>query len=263
METVKKYMTGIKVKDGGMKGLEVSYNHQEEKNGKTWNIEDWQDRKIPIGEKLDEVIKAFRYYLLDVFGYNMDDVNVSDVKIKELKFDGEIMISGELRVLNGDRTVNLKTCKIDDSCEYEKMSELQGLVRQLKDELALYMDGKSIMSEKQLVMEFYKGKKGFNEEEFAGLSEEELKVKYTKALEEMGSIVIHQDDMAVGDVKVDTVSMGAPVVEKKESVVEAVVVSPNFDVAPAIVPVDSKVVDIVVGEGEDEVFMVTPVAVNG
>jgi hypothetical protein len=273
------FVTGIKVKEGGMKGLEVSYCHQEEKDGKTWNIEDWQDRKIPIGEKLDEVIKAFRFYLMDIFGYDMKEANAGDCKIKEIKFDGDIVLSGELRVLNGDRTVNLKTCKIDESCEYERYDELNKLIGQMKDEINLYMEGKSIMSEKQLVMQFYQGKKGFDEAEFAGLSEEQLEEKYTAALEKMGAIVIRKSDMnATAESEVPAVAFEDPR-EFKESpaiAAEQQIAAPNFDAPPvqqAAPAVEAKVIspnfgaaeenpaDLVKStEEEGDVFSITPVS---
>lgn len=268
--TPKLSITGIRVKEGGMKGLEVSFCHQEEKDGKTWNIEDWQDRKMPVGEKLDEVIKAFRWYLMDIYGYDMESVNEADCKIKEVKFDGDIVISGELRVVNGSRTVNLKTCKVDDALEYEKIDELRKLVGQLKEEVALYMEGKSIMNDKQFVMTFYKDKKGFGEAEIAGMNEEQIKEHHTAALEKIGSIVIHRQEMSSDVIdNTPTVTLDDPR-EFKEPVTH--IAAPNFDAAPVA---EAKIISPNFGaeenpaelsntdeEGEDS-FMITPVQAIG
>lgn len=263
---VKKYITGIKVKEKGIKGLEINFCHQEEKDGKTWNIPDWQDRKMPVGEKLMDVIKAFRYYLMDIYGYDSSEANVADVTIKEISFDGPIKIIGEMRVLNGDRTVPLKSCKMDADVQYEKQDELEGLVRQLKDEVQDYMDGKSIMTERQLVMTFYAGKKGFDEAKLAGMSEEEIRDYHTQALEKMGSIVIHDEDVATDDnftaedeqeeKEEETSSEKEPVKEQGK------IITPNFSGAPVEQPkVEEPKTDLITGEDDDEemVLQTTPI----
>lgn len=262
-------ITGITIKDGGMKGLDVYYSREVEKEGRVWNVDDTTERKIPVGEDLDKVIKAFRYYLLDIFGYNMEDVNVAECSIKEIMFDGNIVISGELRVLDGTRVVKIKTCKVDDSVEYSKMDELKGLVKQLKDEVNNYLDGKSMMSESQLVMQFYKKKGKFDEVEFAGMSDEDKKLEATKILEDFGSIVIHNEDMGGEVVSVpreDIVSLNGPVNFLDEAGIlpeEEVCCDPNFEEkAESVVYVeDVKEEDIFVEEDEDgeEVFMIAAV----
>lgn len=188
-------ITGIKLKSNGMKGMDVVYNQQHEKDGKVWNATDTSERKVPVGEELEKVIKAFRYYLMDIYGYNMDDVNVADCLVTAVDFDGGIMICGELKVMNGIKVVKLKTPSVSDDHEYEKMDELRKLVGQLKVEVEKYMEGKSVMSDSQLVMSFYKGKGKFDEVEFAGMSDEDKKAKATEILEKMGSIVIHNSEM--------------------------------------------------------------------
>lgn len=197
MEANKKAIIGIKIKDGGMKGLEINYCQQDEKDGKVWNNEYWTARKVPIGEELENVIKAFRYYLLDILGYEMENCNVADVVIREVNFNSNVEIKGDFKILNGIHSVKLSTGKIDESMEYEKIVELSGLVKQLRGEIEKYMEGKSkAMNESQFVMEFYKKKGKFDEVEFTGMSDEDKKIKATEILETMGSIVIHNEDMS-------------------------------------------------------------------
>ncbi len=211
MEVIKKHLSGIKIQgESGMKGLHVTFSHQEVIDGKTWNIDDLQKRKMPVGENLDKVIKAFRYYLLDACGYDMEDMNVAEATIKEISFGGGVRIMGSRKILNGTKMLKLDTKEIDESHEYEKMEELRNLVGQLKAEIDIYMDGKSVVSEKQFVLNFYKDKKGFDEAEYAGMSEVDLKAKYTEALEKMGSIVIHNEDMSS--------SVGGEIVEVTETI---------------------------------------------
>src|SRR3990172_2028662 len=103
----KKAIIGIKIKDGGMKGLEINYCQQDEKDGKIWNNEYWTARKVPIGEELENVIKAFRYYLLDILGYEMENCNVADVVIREVNFNSNVEIKGDFKILNGIHSVKL------------------------------------------------------------------------------------------------------------------------------------------------------------
>ncbi len=268
----KKAIIGINIKNGGMKGLEINYCQQDEKDGKVWNNEYWTARKVPVGEELENVIKAFRYYLLDILGYEMENANVADCIINEINFPGSIEIKGEKKVLNGTHYVKAPTGKIDDSHEYEKMEELRNLVGQLKKEIEKYMEGKSIMGERQFVMKFYEGKKGFDEAEFAGLSDADLKVKYTEALEKLGSIVIHEEDMGEATIVAEEdVPQGNPPQKMiseattSEEVTEGIttesaVIVPNFE--SVMVVEDEKTPELVVGleeDGDDFALAIAPV----
>lgn len=271
---VKKWITGIIVKEKGVKGLDVEFSHQEEKGGKTWIVGNWQERKMPIGDKLADVIKAFRFYLLDIYGYDMDSVNQADCTIKEITFGGDICIVGEMRILNGDRYAPLKAKKINEESEYDKLDELQKLVGQLKDEIQDYIDGKSIMSEKQFVIEFYKGKKGFKEEDVAGLSEEEILEKYTKALEKTGAVVLRPGDIGKTEVaglmednfgteehQEEPVQNEMPVIEQEKK--ETHVVQGNFGGEAPVLNFESPEPEkaLVENEGDEDnmVLHVTPV----
>jgi len=260
-------ITGIKLKSNGMKGLDVVYNQQHEKDGKIWNATDTSSRKVPVGEDLEKVIKAFRYYLLDIYGYDMGSVNESECIVKSIYFDGDIEINGELKVLNGIRTVPLSAKKISDELEYDKMDELNKLIMQLKGEVEKYMDGKSVMSDSQLVMTFYKGKGKFDEVEFAGMSDEQKKLEATAILEKMGSLVIHDNEMDgsyVPDEDVEAVDV-TPSIENK-NVADAVIVttghvvesipSPNFEAKAPELGLE----EVLIIEDEDEMmFAIAPI----
>lgn len=263
----KKRIIGIKLKGNGIKGMDVVYTQEHEKNGKVWHAIDTTERKVPVGEDLENVIKAFRYYLLDIYGYDMDNVNVADVLVEAVDFDGgAVRIIGKLKILNGISTVKLDTKYVGEEHEYDKMDEVVKLVGQLKGEVEKYLEGKSVMSDSQLVMNFYKGKGKFDEVEFAGMSDEEKKIKATEILEKMGSLVIHNDEMG-GD-KFDSAEVinvednvvmqkGKPnltIGEKVNSVSEVI---PSFEAkAPEL-----NLEEVLVAEDEDgeEVFMVAPI----
>lgn len=187
-------VSGIKVMGGGLKGLEVNYVKQEtDKKGKEWLNDYWQGRKVPIGDELEKVIKSFRYYLLDVYGYDLEDVNVGDVEITEVNFgNGWFVIKGDKRG-GGDKHLKLKTYKVTEEDEYEKYVEVENLIGQLKAEVKDYMEGNSVMSNDQLVMRFYQDKGKATDEfkaNFEAMSDKEKEEEATRILEKMGHLVI-------------------------------------------------------------------------
>jgi hypothetical protein len=266
--TNKKAIIGIKIKDGGMKGLEILYCQQDEKDGKVWNNEYWTARKVPVGEELENVIKAFRYYLLDILGYEMENCNVADVVIKEVNFNSNVEIKGDFKILNGIHSVKLGTGKIDESMDYDKIVELSGLVKQLRGEIEKYMEGKSVMSESQLVMQFYKKKGKFDEVEFAGMSDEDKKMKATEILEQMGSIVIHNEDMGVGGTEevvenVEMIEESHAISREKSGIIENLgtsqteMIQPNFE--EQVVAEEDIAPELAIEDEDELVLMVTPV----
>ncbi len=189
----------VKLVNGGLKGLEVSYEKVEEKDGREYRNEYVQKRRFPVSGKLEEVVNGFRWYLLDVYGFEMSVANVAEVEVLGVSGDEEgFVISGKMKVLGGDKVVGMNTPYLKEG-DYEKWGEVDKLVGQLYGEVGEYMEGKSEINENQLVMKFWESK-GKDMEEYAGMSDREKKEEATRVLEKMGSIVIHNEDMEEGDV---------------------------------------------------------------
>ncbi len=201
----KEQISEIKLLSGGLKGLEVCYSKVEKgKDERDWINEYWTKRSIPVNKELLSLVNSFRFYLYDVYGYDMDKINSAELEILSVKGEGgSFIIKGKQKILDGTKYVDMKTPKILEDDGYGKYGEVMGLVGQLFAEVGVYMTGaRDEISDLSIVKNGFRGKKGelFNEEEFLGMSEQEQRDMATKVLEKHGSIVIHNDDMLGGDV---------------------------------------------------------------
>lgn len=190
-------ISSVKVCSGGMKGLEVCYSKVEEgKDGRDWVNEYWTGRTFPISGELKELVKAFRFYLYDVYGYDMDYVNQAELEIEEIKSEmGSFIIKGKQKVLDGTKYVGMKTPKILEEDDYGKYEEVMGLVGQFYEKVGEYMEGKLDMVDNvQLVLDYNVGKE-FDEASFMAMGDSDKRDMATKILEKMGSIVIHNDEV--------------------------------------------------------------------
>ena len=79
-------ISAVKINSGGLKGLEVCYSKVEKgKDDRDWINEYWTARSFPVNKELDALVKSFRFYLYDVYGYDMDKVNDAELEINEVK----------------------------------------------------------------------------------------------------------------------------------------------------------------------------------
>ncbi len=205
----KEQISEIKLLSGGLKGLEVCYSKVEKgKDERDWINEYWTKRSIPVNKELLSLVNSFRFYLYDVYGYDMDKVNSAELEILGIKGEGgSFIIKGKQKILDGTKYVDMKTPKILEDDGYGKYGEVMGLVGQLFAEVGVYMTGaRDEISDLSIVKNGFRGKKGelFNEEEFLGMSEQEQRDMATKVLEKHGSIVIHNDDMDLGVINNDS-----------------------------------------------------------
>ncbi len=220
------FISGVKIIDGGMGGLEVCYSRVEKgKDGRDWINEYWTGRKYPINDELDGLVKAFRFYLYDVYGYDMGGVNDAELGIDEVKSEvGGFKIKGRMKVLDGTKVVKLETPKVLEEDGYVKYEEVMSLVGQLYRGVDSYMEGIGdvvVEPKKLLKKDYEKRGKMFDEAEFDGLSEGEKMDKATKYLEKKGVIVIRQEDMEGSpEVVVDFKDLGA--IQEKISKAESV-----------------------------------------
>lgn len=189
----------IKVLGGGLKGMEVYYSKVETgEDGRDWVNGYWTERSIPINGDLDKLVKAFRFYLYDIYGYDMEGVNEAELEILGVKSDlGSFVIKGKQKVLDGTKYVDMKTPKVLEDDGYVKYGEVVKLVGQLYKEVEVYMSGmKDTVTDVQIVMDFNKNKGlEFDEVAFRGMAVADQRDMATGILEKMGSIVIHRDEV--------------------------------------------------------------------
>nr|WP_298660278.1 hypothetical protein [uncultured Flavobacterium sp.] len=194
---------------GGDKGVEVSYLKQEEKKGRTFTNEVKEKRKYPIHNDLDQLFKDLRFYLLHITGIIRDDMKKemidyeeSDCVVNAIKIDGtEFSIIGEKRAVHGGY-FKIESPKIDQHSEYPNFDQVFEIIKSIKEETRLYMNGtKMITVEEATIRQIEAGRcKEMTPENFSQFSAEEQKAWCTEYLEKKwGSFVQHQEDIELED----------------------------------------------------------------
>jgi len=178
----------VKLRNEGLKGLEVTWEHYETKNGVSFRIESKDKRNAPVHKELLACFEWLEKYLLISLDKENGTVDVYGVEIKN---DGYILL-GDLHTSTG--LFSIKSPVLDHS-NMEKFVEVENIIKGLLVELKEYMDGNKGMSVDEYVKKFNKGKEDFNENEYEGLSKEEKLNVYVSMIEKAGGIVMMPDDM--------------------------------------------------------------------
>lgn len=188
----------------GDKGLEINYLKAEEKKGRTFTNEIKEKRKYPIHNDLDQLFKKLRFYMLHITGIVRDDMEeterefiASDSEVTAVKIEGTVFsIIGTKRCDYGSQ-FKLETPKIDQHDEYPYYEEIWEIIKSLKEETRLYMNGtKAITAEEAIVRQIESGRrKDMKPENWDAFSADEKKEFCTSILQkEFGSMVMHMED---------------------------------------------------------------------
>lgn len=211
MSKTVKQISKIKLKDSGLKGLEVTYTYPQEKDNYIWANEHIEKRKHPIHTDLGKAINDLRHFLLEGAGYFTHDLSksekdylIEDCKVVEVQMNNEMFkLSGVLRTV-GDKDVKVTTPKIEMADGYENFEAVAAILRTVIAETMEYMAGKKKLDESAYLMQYAKQK---NDEalikDFASMSNKEIKDKCTEILEKMGGIVLINEELDVNEVKID------------------------------------------------------------
>jgi hypothetical protein len=228
MSKTVKQVTKIKLVDGGLKGLEVTYIHPQEKDNMIWSNEHIEKRKHPIHKDLNKVIGDLRNFLLDVCGYYNEttsvmhkDYLIEECNVTEVSIGGSdsFKISGELRV-RGDKFIKIATPEVEIADGYEHFDTVQNIIKAAVLETHEYMAGKKKLDEADYLKMFAK-RKGDDVliKEMKDMSKKELKDKCTEMLEKMGAIVL-MDEEQEGQLELEPVSTDIlQVVEQKGEII--------------------------------------------
>lgn len=209
----------VKLKNGGMKGMVVNYIKPVMKNGNMFMDTYDVKKSAPVTFELMDKFAKLGNYLLDICGYTTNELEREQLlgllEITKLSAGQEsFQISGKLKVLGGNQVVSLTTPLIKESMDYGDFEEVMKLVDDIYDDTREYVGGK-MMSETELALRFYKDKEGFSEDEFNKLPEAERIKIGTRALEELGLIVINERE--VEEVAEDGVNANALLSAAKKS----------------------------------------------
>jgi len=251
MSKTTKQITKIKLNGEGLKGLEVSYMHPQEKGGMIWNNEHVEKRKHPIHEDLENEINVLRNFMLELCGYYTEGISVMekdqlilDTKITELVIDGaeSFKISGEMRTL-GDKFIKVATPEVESADGYAYFGAVMAVIARITEETHEYMAGKKKLDEEAFMMKFAKMK---NDDvmikEFDKMSNTEKRDKCRDILEKLGACVIINEELDIEDINVQLDIIGDHGGELDKEA-EVIPISTPAAVEPVFIPEPIKVVE--------------------
>ncbi len=198
----------VKLINDGLKGLFVYLTEQRKMpNGRKYLDKDWKEKNDTIHSALDRPIKDLRRHLLEICGclgdennkgeveYNIAETRITGIKIMKTFF----ILEGEKEWLN-DKTFKLKTPKIEEKDGYHNHGTVIELIREIKKETEIYMNGTAKLSDEEIAIRWLSSpsnKTGQTPDNFNKMSIEE-KAQFCKEwLEnEVGGMVTLQEDLS-------------------------------------------------------------------
>lgn len=182
----------IELQSGGFKGATIVFTAQIFKNNRPFLNETVEKRKHPIHVDFENLFKELRVHLIELFKMNSNG-RLSEAELKTLiletdvhsiEFDNDsFMIKGESEVF-GDKKIDLKTCKVQQSDDYEGYEDVRNIIENLKTEATSYLDGLKLVSDREMMLRYIEAKKdaAMTKEIFESLSEADQKAYMNKTL---------------------------------------------------------------------------------
>lgn len=241
-------INSVKLINGGSKGIEVKYALPNNKDNRSFIDEHTSKKKSPVHSELEETFSWLKEHLLEICGYSKDHrkTDLELVSMTSVKYsDKGFILKGERSVPSG--FITLETPLISDDSEYEFFGKVISILNGVYEETKSYMSGDKTFSDTQLVLKFKANDKDFDAESFKSLSAEEQRDFATSILEQMGSLIIHSEEVIEeGEEEVEPFVFDAPI---KEEVIEAPVVEEK---APAV--------QLIKEEGDEFSIVMTPLS---
>ncbi len=251
-------IASVKLINSGKKGLLVTYSSPYNCKGATSMDGLKHTRRFPIHLELENAFKSLRTVLLDVCDYSKEnrEKDIQDTAVNEIIYNNEsFSLKGTKTILDSDKTIPLtpKNITAEDYAEYESATTILDLIY---TETKAYMAGEKEISDDQLILRFNEGNADFDSESFNKLSDIEKRDIATSLLEEMGCIVIHNEELGEeteeepleGEIVIgtmieepeeeDTSLMGYDVLRKEKEIIEVTVVEDKIESTMEVVKDD-------------------------
>ena len=209
----------------GFKGAEITFLTNEFRNNRPFINETVKKNKNPIHMDMEKLFKDLRIHLLDVCKIN--NIRISDAErntliletdVVSIEFDNDsFLISGEMEVFN-DKKIKIKTCKVQQSDEYDGYHEVRGLIEALKVEAISYVDGMKIVSDREMMLRWLEAKKDHNmsKEQFESLDEQEQKEYMDKTMRSKFGADIELSEEEIEEEEPEAIEITADVIEVPE-----------------------------------------------
>lgn len=179
-----KKISKVKMLEGGLKGLEIEYLTSKEVEGRTYQVERKEKRKVPVSGELLNCFHTMDQYFKDIACVN--NGTVYGIKVTA----GGFQLIGEVETGINNKSLNYATPFINESDEYASFENVSKALDKLVAEVDKYMKGENKYSDKQIVMQFYERRAPEQLSEMMAKSDDEIAHEAMRILEEKGCIVI-------------------------------------------------------------------------
>lgn len=189
-------ISGVKLINGGLKGLEIKYLRINDLNSNRYKAEISEKSRRPVNIEMQLKFEEFKSYLAELCSVEEEKVSITGIVAGHSKF----LISGTIEVL-GKKKSAINTPAITEEDKYDKWDEVQAKVDEIYKMVLSYMEDNSYTAtSEQMILQFNKGKEGFDESSLKNMSQEEMVAEATKLLEKIGCVVMnpHEEDMPGG-----------------------------------------------------------------
>lgn len=202
-----KKISKVKMLEGGLKGLEIEYLTSKQVEGRTYQVERKEKRKVPVSGELLNCFHAMDQYFKDIACVN--NGTVYGLKVTA----GGFQLIGEVDTGINNKSINYATPFISEGDDYASFEGVTKALDKLIVEVDKYMKGENKYSDKQIVMQFYERKAPDQLTEMMSKSDDEIAHEAMRILEEKGCIVIAPEALYGEDIF-------TPAVEEVKEVVE-------------------------------------------
>ena len=209
----------VKMLEGGTKGLLIKYIETDINQNRAFMEPTQKKKRAPIHKELEDCFSWLKDHLLEICGYS-EAVDIQTIKtyteVTGVSYGEKgFVITGKLSVLDRTKSINLVTPLITSEEDYSEFSACCKIMNGIYTETKAYMGGNKVMTDEQLIIKFNKKDDEFDPESVKHMSAAEKKEMATKILEDLGSIVIHNDEMEK-DTEEETPEVAQPLFSEKQ-----------------------------------------------
>lgn len=191
-------ISSVKLINGGLKGIAITYLRINDVKDTLWKSEVTEKNHRPIvGTELLTKFDEFATYITEINSVIEGNVTVTGITASHNKF----LLSGTIDCLGGKKKSATNTPCVTEADGYERWEEVQEKVDEIYKMILEYMEKDLYTAtNEQMILNFNKGKEGFDAEAVKNMSVEEQVAEATKLLEKIGCVVMNpnEEDMPGG-----------------------------------------------------------------
>lgn len=195
-----KRIGGVKLINGGFKGLEVSYETVEVTDKTSYINEHTDKRHRPVHRDLKKYVQALKDSFLELLGYPVDDERRIMAEVTGIKAGiDKFVITGKMRCWE-DKVMGMATPAIKEVDNYDSFAAVMDLVDKIYKEVDLYMKGEKKVTRQEVIVDYVrevKHNEKFDYADFEKMSEDDRNALMNELQEELGITIEEEDGQAV------------------------------------------------------------------